>query len=140
MKKIVALLLTFVLMFASLSVFAADIKVNVDGEAVEFDVQPENTETAILIPLRFVLEKMGATVSWHGETKTVFADFGGKVSTLQIGNELFFLEEGSVTLSAVPVIKEGRTLVPIDVINLATGAAVSFDAATNTVNITSAAE
>ena len=140
MKKTIALLLTFVLMFASLSVFAADIKVNVNGEAVAFDVQPENTDTAVLIPLRFVLEKMGAIISWHGETKTVFADFNGKVSTLQIGNELLFLEEGSVALSAVPVIKDGRTLVPMDVINHATGATVIFDAANNTVNITSVAE
>ena len=51
------------------------------GRVIFFnDVQPENTDTAVLIPLRFVLEKMGAIISWHGETKTVFADFNGKVS------------------------------------------------------------
>ena len=140
MKKIVALLLTFVLMFTCVSAFAADIAVNVNGEAVDFDVQPENTDVAVFIPLRFVLEKMGATISWHGETKTVFVDFGGKVSTLQIGTELIFLEEGSIELSAVPVLKEGRTLVPMDVINFATGAAVEYNAEMSVVNITSAAE
>lgn len=140
MKKFVALLLTFVLTFTCVSALAADIKVNVDGEAVEFDVQPEDTGAAIMLPLRFVLEKMGALVSWHGETKTVFVDYNGKVSTLQIGNELLFLEEGSVNLNAVPVIKDGRTLVGMDVINHATGASVDYDEANATVNITSAAK
>lgn len=135
MKKIVALLLIFVLTFTYVSVFAADIKVNVDGEAVEFDQQPEVQDGVLLLPLRFIVEKMGALVSWHGETKTVFTDYNGKVSTLQIGNELLFLEDGSINLSTVPVIKEGRTLVPVEVINHATGAAVDYDAANGIVNI-----
>ncbi len=140
MKKFVALLLTFALAFTCVSAFAADIKVNVDGEAVEFDVQPVNENGVLLLPLRFILEKMGATISWHGETKTVFADYNGKVSTLQIGNELLFLEDGSITLPVVPVIIEGRTLVPVDVINHATGAAVDYGEADGIVNIFSAAQ
>ena len=78
---------------------------------------------------------MGANVSWYEETNTVFADLDGNITTIQIGNELMFLNGDSFKLDAVPVLKDDRTLVPAAVIENGTGAKVSWDAEKSTVSI-----
>ena len=64
------------------SVFAGDVSVNLDGEAVEFAGQePVITEGRTLIPLRGVFEKLGYEISWDNNTKTAeFEKEGTKVS------------------------------------------------------------
>ncbi len=135
MKKFAAIILSLTLVFAATGAFAADIKVNLNGEEIAFDVQPMLDGENLLLPLRFIYEKMGANVSWYEETNTVFADFGGNITTIQIGNELMFLNGDSFKLDAVPVLKDDRTLVPAAVIENGTGAKVSWDAEKSTVSI-----
>lgn len=135
MKKFVAIILSLTLVFAAAGAFAADIKVNLNGEEIAFDVQPILDGENLLLPLRFIYEKMGANVSWYEETNTVFADLDGNITTIQIGNELMFLNGDSFKLDAVPVLKDDRTLVPAAVIENGTGAKVSWDAEKSTVSI-----
>ena len=135
MKKFAAIILSLTLVFAATGAFAADIKVNLNGEEIAFDVQPMLDGENLLLPLRFIYEKMGANVSWYEETNTVFADLGGNITTIQIGNELMFLNGDSFKLDAVPVLKDDRTLVPAAVIENGTGAKVSWDAEKSTVSI-----
>lgn len=136
MKKIFTLLLAAIMVFAAASALAADITVLVNGEAVEFDSQPVLEGDSVLIPYRFVVEKLGAKVNWHGETQTVFADCDGAITTIQIGNSLMFLNGESFTLSNAPVISADRTLVPVEVLEKGFGAAVIWDAQTSTVTVT----
>ena len=63
MKKVVTLLLAMVMIFTATASLAADIKVLVNGEAVEFDRQPVLDGETVMIPLRFVAEKLGAIVN-----------------------------------------------------------------------------
>ena len=135
MKKFVAILLSLTLVFAAAGAFAADNKFNLNGEEIAFDVQPILDGENLLLPLRFIYEKMGANVSWYEETNTVFADLDGNITTIQIGNELMFLNGDSFKLDAVPVLKDDRTLVPAAVIENGTGAKVSWDAEKSTVSI-----
>ena len=135
MKKFAAIILSLTLVFAATGAFAADIKINLNGEEIAFDVQPMLDGENLLLPLRFIYEKMGANVSWYEETNTVFADLGGNITTIQIGNELMFLNGDSFKLDAVPVLKDDRTLVPAAVIENGTGAKVSWDAEKSTVSI-----
>ena len=58
--------LAMIMLFAATSAFAADIKVLVNGEEVQFDRLPEEQDGAILVPFRFVAEKLGAIVAWDG--------------------------------------------------------------------------
>lgn len=46
-------------------------KVKVDEKEVELDTMPVITESRTFVPLRFVSEAFGATVTWDGATKTV---------------------------------------------------------------------
>ena len=72
--------------YNDLAAFAADVKVVVNGEEIAFDAAPSKDGETVWIPYRFVAEKIGAKVSWHQETKTVFTEYNGAIITTQIGN------------------------------------------------------
>jgi len=135
MKKILTLFLAVMMIFAATSALAADITVLVNGEAVEFDRQPVVEGETVLIPYRFVIEKLGAKVNWHEETQTVFSDYEGTITTIQIGNNLMFVNGDSFELANAPIISTDRTLVPKEVIENGIGAVVTWDAEASTVTI-----
>lgn len=135
MKKFITLVLAIVMVMCATSAFAADVKVLVNGEEITFDREPVKDGETVLIPYRFVAEKLGAKVSWHQETKTVFSEYEGSIVTTQVGNELMFVNNNIFTLEKAPTIATDRTLVPMDVFTNAFGANVSWDEATSTVTI-----
>lgn len=135
MKKLFTLVLTIVMVMGSVSAFAADIKVLVNGEEIAFDREPVMDGETVLVPYRFVAEKLGAKVSWHQETKTVFAEYNGAIITTQIGNELMFVNDGTFNVEKAPVLSTDRTLVPLSVFENGMGAKVLWDEQTSTVTI-----
>ena len=136
MKKVLAIFLTLIMVFGATAAFAADITVKVNDEVVTFDREPYAEGGEVYIPFRFVAEKLGATVAWDKETKTVFTALENSVTTLQIGNKNIFTAEGTSAAKVAPFIVIDRTFVTEDVIEVAFGAEVSFDEATSTVTIT----
>ena len=136
MKKILAVLLTLIMVFAATGALAADITVTVNGEAVEFDRAPLLQDGAAMIPFRFVAEKLGAVVAWDGETQTVFASVGEHLSTMQIGNSNIFINGDISAVANAPIIAIDRTLVSIETLEKALGATVVWDADANTLTIT----
>ncbi len=127
MKKLVALLLSLVMIFAATATFAKEVAVVVLGEEVEFDRTPLIEDETLYIPLRFVAEKLGATVAWDGETKSVFVSVEGILSSLQIGNDLIFSNGTEYTPAKAPVLVENRTLVTADVVERMLGVKVAWD-------------
>ena len=127
MKKLVALLLSMVMIFAVTTVLAQDVNVIVIDEKVEFDRAPLVEDDTLYIPLRFVAEKLGATVAWDGDTKSVFVSVAGILSSLQIGNDKIFSNGTEYAPAKAPVLKENRTLVTSDVIERMLGVKVAWD-------------
>lgn len=140
MKKILAVVL-LVSLICLPAAYAEGISVNVNGEAVEFDVGPQVIDGKIMIPMRFVLEKIGASVSYDDETETIstyFSFFGRDpfIIIIQIGNEKAFSGSGEYQLETAPVLLSDRTLVPADFFEKALSAAVEWDKEGNNINIT----
>lgn len=135
MKKILTVLLAMVMIFAATSAMAADIKVLVNGEEMVFDRTPVLDGDTVLIPYRFVAEKLGATVIWHGELQTILTNYEGLITTIQINNDKMFIDDKTLTLEKAPVLAIDRTLVPAAVIENSTGAKVDWNAETSTVTI-----
>ena len=127
MKKLVALLLSMVMIFAATGVFAQDVAIIVMDEKVEFDRAPIVEEDVLYIPLRFVAEKLGATVAWDGETQSVFVSVDGILSSLQIGNIKIFSNGSEYAAAKTPVLIESRTLVTSDVVERMLGVKVAWD-------------
>src|ERR1051326_2668230 len=71
----------------SMAVRADNIAVRVNGERVFFSgTQPRFINGRVMVPLRGVLERLGATVDWNQGTQTVIASKPGTEIDLPIGS------------------------------------------------------
>lgn len=103
--------------------------VAVDFEQVTFpDVQPmlDPAVGRVRVPIRFVSEKMGATVSWEQSTKTVTITREGLTIALQVDNPTVRVNGQEKTLDAPPVLSNDRVMVPLRYIAEIFGATVDW--------------
>ena len=134
---ILVLVLTLVLL-PSRPVAAQAVQVIVDGSPIVFDQPPMTIGGRVLIPLRGVFERLGASVQWDRASNTVLAVRGSSQIQLTIGSRVAFVNGRQVPLDVPPMIVGGRTLVPLRFVSEAMGARVDWDPASRAVFITSA--
>ncbi len=140
MKKIISVLSCLAMVCSATAAMAAPTVV-FDGETMTFDVEPYISEDRTMVPMRAIFEKAGATVIWDGDTQTVIAVKGNDNATcvtLQIGNVSAFVNSNLITLDKPAEIVNDRTMVPLRFVMESLGADVTWDEATQTVNIKTA--
>lgn len=152
MKKILSVILVFCLatslLIGATSVSADEITVELDGNPIEFDVNPKIIDGRTMVPLRKIFEEIGALVKWDNDTQTVSARKNKKTITLSIDSADLKIgkgdtdEEGNpiyetVTLEVPAQIVSGRTLVPARAISESFGLDVDWDGDNRKVTITS---
>ena len=110
---------------------------------VTIDVAPyiDPSSSSTLIPLRGLLEQMGAKVTWDGETEGIIIDSGSGKIKMQIQNSLVYADHpvyGTVryTLAVVPKIRDSRTFIPLRFVSEQLGYNVEWDSASRTITIT----
>lgn len=107
--------------------------VDPDNKAVTpFILPPGRT----MVPIRFISEAFGAKVEWIATTRTVKITWGSKTIELSVGVYTAKVDGKEVKLDAPPLIKEGRTFVPIRFISEAFNADVKWDSKEQKVTIT----
>ena len=104
------------------------------------DVAPFIDNGTTMIPLRGLLELMGAEIGWNGENQTVTVKKGETEIELRIMYKNVSVTNAKYgklryTLLTPPIIKDSRTFVPIRFISEHLGYNVSWDGATQTVTI-----
>ena len=115
---------------------------NADGEGTKtIDVAPYIVNGTTLIPLRGLLELMGAEISWNGDNQIIGVKGKDIDITLQIGYKLVFVEDPSYgtvryTLRTVPVIKDSRTFIPVRFVSEQLGYNVAWNGETGEITIT----
>lgn len=122
--------------------FAQDVEptVKVDGRTLMFieDQPPVILNDRTYVPLRRVLENMGATVDWNDETKTVKIDSYDNIKriyltidnpevTVYTFTSVVNADKETITSDVAPVIMNDRAMLPIRVIAEALGATVNWD-------------
>ncbi|MDD4402701.1 MAG: stalk domain-containing protein, partial [Desulfitobacteriaceae bacterium] len=117
---------------------AAEVKVYLDGNMLEFDQPPIIEDGRTLAPLRAIFEALGADVGWDGETSTVTAQKDQVEIELQIGSKAAYINNQPVELDVPGRIVNDRTLVPLRFVSEALGARVDWDGSARTVRITQA--
>lgn len=160
MKKMLSIILTIVMLLSTVTALAdyeSDITVLVDGEKVEFDVQPIIENDRVLVPVRAIFEKLDASIYWYADTQTVFArknisdgeslnlalTIGETVLTKQIYSREVVPELKSsdkFELDVPAKIVDDRTLVPLRAVSEAFDCTVEWDGVTQTVTITTNSE
>lgn len=144
MKKLLIMIITFAISlgigvqpYAQAQEQSREIPVLVDGLPVTFDVQPVNQDNRIMIPFRAIAEALNINVTWDSAAKTISASDGKSSIRLQIGSKTAYRNEAPVPLAAPPVIKSGKTLIPLRFFSEAFGCSVEWDKAINGVRISS---
>ncbi|MBQ7009493.1 MAG: carbohydrate-binding domain-containing protein, partial [Ruminococcus sp.] len=152
MKKILSIILCLCiaasLLIGATSVSADEITVELDGNPIEFDVNPEIIDGRTMVPLRKIFEEIGALVKWDNDTQTVSARKNKKTITLSIDSADLQIDKGdtdeegnpiyeTVTLEVPAQIISGRTLVPARAISESFGLDVDWDGDNRKVTITS---
>jgi hypothetical protein len=120
----------------SVGAVASDIKVQVNGDPVVFQgTGPREVNGRVMVPLRGVLEKMGANVDWVQSSQTVVATKGNLDLELPIGSRTAKVNGKNVTLDVPAMTIGGSTMVPLRFVGEALGADVSWQNSTQTVQI-----
>lgn len=120
------------------SVHAADpIKVTIEGKAIAFTQNPRLVDNRVLVPMRTIFEKLGATVTWDSVTQTVYAKTAKTIIVLKIGSLQALINKEEFALDVPAQLIEGTTMVPIRFVSEALGQAVSFNSVKQTVLIRS---
>ncbi len=159
MKKLMLLLIVYSLAAGTaVSVFAADDtdtsstndivitmqignpEMTVNGSVREIDPGAgsvpviENDRT--LLPVRAVIEALGGTIEWNGDTRTATLTYGSDVIELTIDNVTAYLNGTPQTLDTAQVIINDRTMLPIRFISESFRFEVEWEASTQTITIT----
>jgi hypothetical protein len=119
------------------------IKIKVDGEYVQTDVDPFIENNRTYVPVRFISEKLGATVEWDTEAYDTPAiiiyteDPDSLWLTLFVDKHVALVSEAAYWSDAPAIIKNNRTMVPLRFIASYLGCDVEWDADSRTVILTS---
>ena len=140
MKK--ALSLVFViLMFANLNVDAADLEYTAlyvgSSKAfvndIEQQIDTENANVKVFVendhsyvPVRFISENYDGQVEWVQETQTVNINFSERTISLTIGMPEIIINGEKKALDVAPIIREGRTFLPLRACTEAIGKEVFY--------------
>ncbi len=119
LKKISVFLLVFIFALSSFivsdDVHAAkgDITINIYGDRVDSDVAPFIVNGRTLVPIRVISEYLHCVVGWDNATRTVTVLNGAKTIKLKIGSATAYVNGKPIKMDVKPLIKNGRTMVPI---------------------------
>ncbi|MCL6611593.1 MAG: ABC transporter substrate-binding protein [Peptococcaceae bacterium] len=114
---------------------ASGISVKLNGQPVVSDIPPRLENGGFMVPLRPVLEAMGAKVSWYGDTGTAVACLPGATLAVTGGSTYAGINGRDCPMPAAAGIENGRLVVPSEIILEATGAQSGWDSATGTLSL-----
>jgi cell wall-associated NlpC family hydrolase len=118
---------------------ASGVGIYIDGTAVDFpDVKPYISNDRTFVPVRFISEQLGASVSWNSDTGEVIINKGNDSIKLVIGSTEVIKNGVLSSMDAVPMITDGRTMVPLRFVSEQLGTVVNWDVSNNSVLITTA--
>jgi hypothetical protein len=141
MKRILGLLTLISLFFSFLpNAFASEtnqpaIRVNYQGKALAFEVPPVLEVGSVLVPFRGVFEEFGLTVGWESSNKRVTGTNDAVKIDMSIGKKTVLVNNEQKLLEVEPKIIDGNTMVPLRFVSESMGKVVTWDPATNSVDI-----
>ena len=129
-------LATAVLGIGAVSAQAQGIRVTVDGDPIQFNgVGPREMNGRVLVPLRGVLEELGAYVEYDVASRSVIASRGDLNLELGLGETFATVNGQRVNLDVPAMTMAGSTMVPLRFVSEALGARVRWNPYNSTVAI-----
>ena len=105
------------------------VEMQINGEYIDFTgAEPEIVGGRTMVPMRGVLDALGATVDYDHPSKTVTAALGGVSLRHTIGTEEITVSGGQVlTMDGASYVKNGSVMVPVRFFSQALGLEVYWD-------------
>ena len=97
-----------------------------------FETPPAIEDGSTLVPMRFLLEQMGADVEWNGETQTVTAMLDNTAVTFAIDDINAEVNNELATMDVPARLINGKTMVPLRFLSEEMGFDVDWDADSRT--------
>ncbi len=116
----------------------------VNGETIKMDVAPTIVEGRTLLPIRYVTTPLKVAISWDSVEKKVTISQSSTNIELWIGRPMARVNGEFVPIDAdndkvMPIIVNGRTMLPVRFVSETLGCRISWDAATQSIVVTRAA-
>ncbi|QNK57607.1 copper amine oxidase N-terminal domain-containing protein [Paenibacillus sp. PAMC21692] len=139
-KRPAGLLLIMTMLFAGSGIVHAQasttshppVRVVLDANTMTFGEQPFIEKSTTLVPFRPIFEKLGLTIGWDPDTRTVTGEKEGIHIELQIDNPVAKVNGKSITLPVAPKLKNKTTFVPLRFISESVESKVEWDSANRT--------
>lgn len=113
---------------------------SVNGVQKTMDVAPfiDASSNRTLVPIRFVSEFLGGTVSWDAQTRTVTINFDKQNLHIKftVGEKIVYVNGEKKTTDVAPLIRDSRTFAPLRFVAETMGFNVDWDATSHSVTIT----
>lgn len=141
MKKVFAVMMVSLMLLGGVPGHAAAaesrLRILVNNQEISFtDAAPFiDSNSRVQVPVRYVAEALNAKVDWDKNISQVTVTRQNTVVKLTINDTNMFVNENAKTLDTAPMIKDGRTYVPIRFISEALGATVDWKPAIRTAYI-----
>lgn len=114
------------------------VKIKLDNRLVELDTPPYiDSQNRTMVPIRFVATELGSQVFWDAEERLVTITGQGRIIQLWIGHAVAKVNGADTVLDTTPVVKDGRTMVPLRFVGDSLGVQVGWDGPSRTVVLTS---
>lgn len=111
------------------------IQIYINHMKQNYDVMPIRQNDRVLVPVRGIFEALGASVEWEEAEQRVTAVKRNQTVRLTIGSSVMTVNGTEYALDVPPVLKNGRTLVPVRAVSEALQARVEWDEENNSVSI-----
>lgn len=136
-KTLTRLVLSFALFLACVGPAAAVPAIVIDGSRLPADVPALTSGDHVLVPLRGVLERLGARVAYDPSTQTATAALGPTIVQVAVGSRTAWVNGERRTLDVVPREVAGLIMIPLRFVAESLGVSVDYDAPSDTVVIVS---
>ena len=139
MKLMKSLLLTSLLAtsitFPTNALAVKPIQVFIDKQKIDFVVAPVIQDGTTLVQFRTIFEKLGYSVEWNQEKRSVTASKRDLSIELYIDSRKAYVNSKEVLLEKAPTVINGGTMVPLRFVSETSGKKVNWKAETRTIEI-----
>lgn len=131
MPLILVLIIIFSSRFSTRSEAARAIRLIVNGVDITELSEPRIEHDRTLVPIRFISEQLGATVTWDNANRTVKVDKDGDTFLLRIDSRLVEYNNGEAyeITDVAPKLVNERTFVPLRLVSNALNININWDEA-----------
>jgi hypothetical protein len=105
----------------------------VNGKNMTIDQAPVIVNGTTLVPVRFVTEQLGGSVTWDDKAKKVSILRGSQLIDFWLGDTEFICNGSIASALAAPTLLNGRTMVPLRVLSDKLGWKITWDEKNRTV-------